>query len=135
MKIIKILTICALFVYLNASYANAVAKGKALYQAACQNCHRPQVAASMEAPAAFDVKQWDRRFEMASKEVKQHPDRFQSVKQYLLYQVTIGKGLMHHGGLCKETGGIQMDCSKDALWDAIMYMRQAKPGAVNRPTS
>ncbi|HAT9021558.1 TPA: cytochrome C, partial [Legionella pneumophila subsp. pneumophila] len=35
-----------------------------------------------------------------------------------------GKGLMHHGGLCKETDVPNTDCSDEALIAAINYMRK-----------
>ncbi len=41
---------------------------------------------------------------------------------YLLYKVSIGKGLMPHGGLCKETEVPNKNCSDKAIAAAIYYM-------------
>jgi len=112
-----------LFCGLNiAAHANHL--GKTTYQIACQNCHAPKVATAIKAPAAFDKKAWDLRFKQAKLEAAAHPDRFKTPMDYLLYQVTIGKGLMHHGGLCKEANIQNKNCTDEALVQAIHYMSQ-----------
>lgn len=96
--------------------------GKKTYEIACQNCHAPQLAKAIKAPAAFDKKAWDGRFKQARIEVKNNPQQFKTPINYLLYSVTIGKGLMAHGGLCKEADIPHKNCSDDALIQAIHYM-------------
>lgn len=98
--------------------------GKTTYQIACQNCHAPQLAVGLKAPAAFDKKAWNARFKHAKLEAKNNPTQFKTAVAYLLYSVTIGKGLMYHGGLCKEADAINSNCSDEALIQAIRYMSQ-----------
>jgi cytochrome c5 len=98
--------------------------GKTTYEIACQNCHAPKVAVGLKAPAAFDKKAWNARFKHADLEAKNNPTQFKSTMAYLLYSVTIGKGLMHHGGLCKEADIPNKNCSDEALIQAIHYMSQ-----------
>ena len=98
--------------------------GKKTYEMACQNCHSPKLAKGINAPAAFNKKEWDARFKLAAIKAKQKPDRFKSPMGYLLHSVTIGKGLMHHGGLCNESDAVNKDCSEQALITAINYMSQ-----------
>ena len=98
--------------------------GKTTYEIACQNCHAPKLAKGIKAPAAFDKKAWDERFKQAKIKVKNNPQRFKTPIDYLLYSVTIGKGLMAHGGLCKEADVPHKNCSDDALIQAIHYMSQ-----------
>lgn len=101
--------------------------GKKTYDAACQNCHTPKLAKAINAPPAFNKEAWDARFKTASLEAQKNPTRYKSAIDYLLYHVTIGKGLMHHGGLCNESPAKDKDCSNDALIDAIYYMSQHYP--------
>ncbi len=96
--------------------------GKTIYEAACQNCHGPQLAKAINAPAAFDKKAWGKRFKQAKLAVNNNPKQFKTPINYLLYSVTIGKGLMAHGGLCKEADVPNKNCSNDALIQAIHYM-------------
>ena len=96
--------------------------GKTTYEIACKNCHDPKLAPAIKAPAAFDKKAWRGRFKKAKLEVKKDPARFKTPIDYLLYSVTIGKGLMAHGGLCKEANTPNKDCSDEALIQAIHYM-------------
>jgi cytochrome c5 len=98
--------------------------GKTTYETACQNCHAPNLAVGLKAPAAFDKKAWDARFKNADLEAKKQPARYKNAMAYLLHSVTIGKGLMHHGGLCKEADIPNKDCSDEALTKAINYMSQ-----------
>lgn len=98
--------------------------GKTTYEIACQNCHAPQLAAGLKAPAAFDKKAWDARFKKADLEAKNNPVQYKSAMAYLLNSVIIGKGLMHHGGLCKEADIPNKNCSDEALIQAIHYMSQ-----------
>ncbi len=97
--------------------------GVLLYQQACQICHSPERAKAIKSPAAFNEAAWAKRFALAKKEVGQNK-RFKSVNAYLLHQIRIGKGLMHHGGLCKETNAIyqNVNCSDKAYLQAIQYM-------------
>jgi cytochrome c5 len=117
----KILTVCALIVYSVMAQANEL--GKKTYDAACKNCHSPRVAKSMKAPEAFDEAAWKKPMIAAQKATQNDPKKYPSAMSYLLYQVKIGKGLMHHGGLCKESG-IKQDCSDDALQKAIHFMKK-----------
>lgn len=100
--------------------------GKSMYQLACKNCHAPNLAPAIKAPAAFDKKAWDKRFNQATKEVEKNPKRFKNPFDYLLYHVKMGKGLMHHGGLCNESDKVDKDCSDAAYIDAIKYMSGRK---------
>lgn len=89
----------------NTSHANttpSAQQGMELYQAACQLCHAPDKAKAMKAPAAFSVNTWQQRFKQAKKEVK-NSKQFNNIADYFFHQISIGKGLMHHGGLCKES--------------------------------
>ncbi|MDP1604871.1 MAG: c-type cytochrome [Legionella sp.] len=97
-------------------------QGKITYEIACKNCHAPQLAAAIKAPAAFNKAQWAARFRNAKLEVKNNPDKFKSPDEYLLHSVKIGKGLMHHGGLCHEADIPNKNCSDEALIQAINYM-------------
>lgn len=94
--------------------------GQKTYEAACQNCHAPNLAGGVKAPAAFDEKAWGTVFERAAVKVKENPSQFKTPMDYLLYNVKIGKGLMHHNGLCNES--VTTNCSDDALTQAILYM-------------
>ena len=98
--------------------------GKKTYQSACQNCHAPQLAKAIKAPAAFNKKEWDIRFKHAAIKSKKNPGQYKSAMDYLLYSLTIGKGLMQHGGLCNESEVVNKDCSSKALIEAINYMSQ-----------
>lgn len=98
--------------------------GKTTYQIACQNCHAPQLATAIKAPAAFNKKEWAARFKNAKLEVKNNPKEFKAPIDYLLYSVKIGKGLMHHGGLCHEADQPNKNCSDEALIQAIQYMSE-----------
>jgi cytochrome c5 len=98
--------------------------GKTTYEIACQNCHAPQLAVGLKAPAAFDKKAWNARFKNADLKAKKNPTQFKNAMAYLLYSVTIGKGLMQHGGLCKEADIPNKNCSDEALIQAIHYMSQ-----------
>ena len=111
-----------LFVLSAIVQANSI--GKATYDIACQTCHAPQVALGLKAPAAFDKKAWNARFKTAALEAKNNPAQFKDAMAYLLYRVTIGKGLMRHGGLCKEVDISNKSCSDEALIQAIHYMSQ-----------
>ena len=95
-------------------------QGIKIYERACKTCHAPSVAKGLGAPAAFDQSQWHPRLENAKNAVKENPKQYKKASDYLLYQVKTGKGLMHHGGLCKELENI--DCSDKAILDAITYM-------------
>ncbi len=96
--------------------------GKKTYEVACQNCHAPKLAKAIKAPAAFDKKVWDSRFQEANLAAKKNPGKYKSSIDYLMYSVKIGKGLMYHGGLCREANVDKKYCSNDALIDAIYYM-------------
>ena len=98
--------------------------GKTTYQIACQNCHAPQLATAIKAPAAFNKKEWAARFKNANLEVKNNPKEFKTPMDYLLYSVKIGKGLMQHGGLCHEAEIPNKNCSDEALIQAIHYMSE-----------
>lgn len=96
--------------------------GKTTYEIACKNCHAPQLATAIKAPAAFNKKEWAARFKTAKIESKNNPKEFKTPMDYLLYSVKIGKGLMHHGGLCNEADTPNKNCSDEALIAAIQYM-------------
>lgn len=95
--------------------------GQITYQMACQSCHAPDYAKGLKAPAAFDKKAWQMRITKARQAVKED-ERFDNEYQYLVYQVKIGKGLMHHHGLCLEKAKDKSHCSDEALTQAIKYM-------------
>ena len=101
--------------------------GETTYKIACQNCHSPDLAQAIKAPAAFDKRAWDARFQNANIEARNNPSRYKTPMDYLLYSVTIGKGLMHHGGLCHEAEIPNKNCSNEALMQAIYYMSDRKP--------
>lgn len=101
-------------------------QGEKIYQAACRNCHAPNLAQAVKAPSAFDKKVWDARFKAASEEAKKNPTRYKDAIHYLLSHLKMGKGLMYHGGLCHESKMSKQDCSDQSLIDAILYMSQHK---------
>ncbi|KTD64112.1 hypothetical protein [Legionella spiritensis] len=96
--------------------------GKITYKEACSRCHAPQLAMALKAPAAFDKKAWNIRFKEAAVESDNNPEQFKTPMDYFLYNVKIGKGLMHHKGLCKESGLPDKYCTDEALTQAILYM-------------
>ncbi|MBL7478941.1 c-type cytochrome [Legionella bononiensis] len=98
--------------------------GKKTYDIACQNCHSPKLATAIKAPAAFDKNAWQIRFKKAKTESEKNPSYFKTPIDYLLYSVKMGKGLMHHGGLCNEADIPNKDCSDEALIAAINYMSE-----------
>ncbi|KTD82240.1 c-type cytochrome [Legionella waltersii] len=120
---IIIVSLMAFFVSLSALADDL---GKNTYELACKNCHAPNLSPAIKSPAAFDKKAWKTRFEQANQEAKTNPKQFKTGMDYLLYSVKIGKGLMHHGGLCKESEDPNVDCSDKALIAAIMYMSDQK---------
>jgi cytochrome c5 len=100
--------------------------GQKIYEAACRNCHAPLVSNGIKAPSAHDQEAWNARFKVADAEVKAHPDRYKDAFDYLIQQVKKGKGLMHHGGLCKESVKNPEDCTPEAYRAAIEFMRSAE---------
>lgn len=96
--------------------------GKDIYESTCKTCHAPSVAEGMHAPAAFNKKAWALRFQKAAMESKNNPSQFKTAMDYLLYTANIGKGLMPHGGLCKEANLPRVHCSNKAIAEAINYM-------------
>lgn len=100
--------------------------GENTYKIACSNCHSPQLARSIGAPAAFNKKDWRKRFKDAKIAFKKEPDKYKSSMDYLLQHVKQGKGLMHHGGLCNEARVKNKNCSDEALTAAINYMSKNK---------
>ncbi|KTC86827.1 putative Cytochrome c, class I precursor [Legionella brunensis] len=80
----------------------------------------------MHAPAAFNKKAWAERFKKAAIESKNNPTQFKTAMDYLLYKASIGKGLMPHGGLCKEADVPHKNCSDKAITEAIYYMAGIK---------
>ena len=98
--------------------------GESLYNKACIVCHSPKVAKAMGAPAAHDTKAWSIRIKNAKKTAAKNPDFYADKYEYLSYQVRIGKGLMHHGGLCLEMRDVNEECSNEAYTAAIKYMSQ-----------
>lgn len=119
MKNILIMLLCVINTVV---FANDL--GKTTYQIACQNCHAPQLAKGIKAPAAFNKKAWGIRFKNAEMEARKNPARYKTAMDYLLYSVKIGKGLMHHSGLCNESDVPNKNCSDEALIQAIHYMAQ-----------
>ncbi|MGL5743231.1 MAG: cytochrome C [Legionella sp.] len=96
--------------------------GKETYEVTCKTCHAPQYAVAIHAPAAFNKKAWANLLKNAEIEAKKHPDQFKTAMDYLLDKASIGKGLMPHGGLCKEADVPHKNCSDKALIEAISYM-------------
>lgn len=113
-----------LFILLIALNSSLLASnlGKETYEIACQTCHAPRFAIGMHAPAAFNKKEWDVRFKEAALKSRNNPAQFKTAMDYLLYKVSIGKGLMPHGGLCKEADAPHKNCSDKAIIEAICYM-------------
>lgn len=109
------------------SNSNNNQHGVLLYQAACSHCHAPDKAKAMKAPAAFDAKAWQARYQHAKHEVND-TFNFKTIDDYFLYQVTVGKGLMHHGGLCEESkvNYPQLNCNEENYLAAIHYMSHKK---------
>lgn len=99
--------------------------GEDLYVNACKTCHAADKATAIGAPVAFDKAAWKKRLAEAKQQAKQDA-RFKDKYAYLLYQVKIGKGLMHHGGLCLEAKPPKRNCTDDAYIAAIKYMSDAK---------
>jgi cytochrome c5 len=117
MKTIAFITLYACSTILMASDL-----GKETYEIACKTCHAPEPSQGMHAPTAFDKKAWAMRFEEAAEEAQKKPEQFKTPIDYLLYRATIGKGLMPHGGLCKEANKPKENCSDKAITEAIRYM-------------
>lgn len=111
-----------LLVSLASATALAHDLGQTTYDIACKNCHAPNLAPAIKAPAAFDKKAWKTRFDHASLEAKTNPSQFKTPMDFLVYNVKMGKGLMHHGGLCNEASEPNKNCSDEALIKAIEYM-------------
>jgi len=101
--------------------------GQKIYQAACRNCHDPLVSNGIKSPAAHDQEAWKARFKEADAAVKAHPERYKDAYDYFIQHVTIGKGLMHHGGLCKESVKNPEDCTPEAYRAAIEFMSSPAP--------
>jgi len=122
-----IICISLLMVSLAHAEAKALTRGRALYQAACSTCHAPDKARGLKAPPAFNRAAWQAIKTKAAVQVKVDT-RFQTVDDYLLHQIKIGRGLMHHGGLCKETQVIKakVSCDDKAYLEAIDYMSGAR---------
>jgi len=108
-------------------FVHAGTLGERVYQSACITCHAPEKAKALKAPAAFDRKAWEPRIQNAERAMEKHPDRYPSSMDYLTHSVEYGKGLMHHGGLCKESQQKPENCSKEAYKAAIEYMTQEQP--------
>lgn len=100
--------------------------GKFTYKIACITCHAPDRSKALDAPAAFDKNAWKLRIDNAKIAAIKEPKKFKNAYAYLVYQVKIGKGLMHHGGFCKEADVPNKDCSDDAYIAAIKYMAGIK---------
>jgi cytochrome c5 len=100
--------------------------GAKIYNDACSKCHAPKLAMALKAPAAFDKAAWKQRLDNAEVMAKKD-DRFADGISYLIYQVKIGKGLMHHGGLCLESPNETKNCSDEAYRAAIGYMSGEEP--------
>lgn len=103
--------------------------GEKTYAKACANCHAPRLAEAISAPAAHDIDAWQARWRNAVKEAKANPQSFPDAQAYMVSSVKIGKGLMHHGGLCKESMNPKTDCTDAAYLAAIKYMSLPKEGA------
>lgn len=101
--------------------------GIELYQAACSVCHSEKRAKAIGAPTAFVPAIWQQRKKNAKQEVYKKFN-FKNVNDYYLYQIKIGKGLMHHGGLCQESKLThpKLQCTDKAYLAAINYMSHAK---------
>lgn len=104
------------------STTKSVDTGPRVYGFACKNCHAPQVATGIGAPAAFDQQAWQERITQAEKEIAANPQKYADVYAYFLEHVKRGKGLMAHGGLCFDTDIKNKDCSDQALLAAMQYM-------------
>jgi len=119
----KIIIICMM-----ATCSIAMAKnhdlGEQTYNLTCKNCHAPEVANALKAPAAFNKEAWAKRINEAKLQAKQNPEKYKSAWDYLLQQVKRGKGLMHYGGLCLDIKAKDKNCSDEAYLAAIKYMSQ-----------
>lgn len=113
--------LCILLIAFNSSLI-ASDLGKETYEKTCKTCHSPKFAIGMHAPAAFNKKEWAIRFKKAAIESKNNPAQFKTAMDYILYRASIGKGLMPHGGLCKEADVPHKNCSDKAIAEAIYYM-------------
>lgn len=112
------------FIAINAWAKTDDKQGQLLYKYACSTCHAPKKAKGLGAPAAFDKAAWETRIAKATKAVKE-THRFKTVDDYFLYHIQLGKGLMHHGGLCKESQlkHKELACDEAGYLSAIKYMR------------
>ncbi len=121
-----LLTIFFFSLFCTASFAAAdkptLKQGKLLYDSACSACHSPKKAKGLRAPAAFDLATWKalRKKALAAVEAGE----FKSVDAYFLRQIKIGRGLMHHGGLCRESSDVKKSirCNDADYLAAIEYM-------------
>lgn len=96
--------------------------GVTVYASACSNCHGPKVSVGIGAPTVHDVKAWKA---IINKAKKASPD--QDPYDYLIEQVKLGRGMMVHGGLCKESLQEQALCNDQAYKAAIKYMSKPYP--------
>jgi len=122
----KIIGVGLLFTATVCHATDGVSPGKLLYTQACSVCHAPQFAKGMKAPAAFNTKAWQSRIAQASKASEDNPKKYPTSMDYLLEQVKLGKGLMHHGGLCKESIVDTSLCNDKNFKQAILYMSENK---------
>ena len=126
MRMLRTINSClTLVIFLSPSYSladtNQSDLGTQVYNDGCSKCHAPKLAKALQAPAAFDKAAWKKRIDNANAMAKED-ERFNDGISYLIHQVKIGKGLMHHGGFCLESTAKDKNCSDDAFRAAITYM-------------
>jgi cytochrome c5 len=92
-----------------------------LYSKACSTCHAPEKASALGAPAAFSQTDWAPRMENAAQHSGSSTE-FKDAYAYLLDSVKRGRGLMAHGGLCKDNKALQALCTDDNYIATIKYM-------------
>lgn len=125
----KIISLCLIFIIFSANaYAVNTATnslGEKTYQHACVKCHAPNVAGALKAPAAFNKQAWQTRIQHAKLAIVDN-EKYKDEYQYLVHQVKIGKGLMHHHGLCLESPDSEKVCNDAAYVEAIKYMAKVE---------
>lgn len=121
MKKVLLLALC--LVASNGFAMTVKEQGQLLYKYACSTCHAANKAKGLGAPEAFDKKAWANRIANAKK-IVESTHRFKTVDDYFLYHIQLGKGLMHHGGLCNESKikHKEMVCDEASYLAAIAYM-------------
>lgn len=126
-KLLILIILCAISsIALITTSATAAERGKEIYQQSCKTCHNPSTAPLMKAPAVHDTKAWGLRIDAAKAIVKNNPDKYKNVMEYLAETVKKGKGAMVPGGMCVDNSAPNKKCTMQDYIAAIKFMSTAK---------